>query len=268
MSTLHLVRMTVSLPALARWAAARNYGWTTRRDQNGREQDADFDEGRALHHLLVESFGAGVLSPFRLLVAPRSMQGHLYAYSRSDQVMLRDAAQTYALPEVASVCDWTHLDAKPLPESWRSGRRVGFEVRIKPVSRIASPLPNSSGAAFAKGAELDAFLIEALRRFPQTNGEHEQQMTLAGRSRQAVYVDWLAERLRGTATLEQDVRLAHFQRHRAARKDFAPEGPDATLHGNLVIVDPARFQELLAKGVGRHKAYGFGMLLLRPPRSH
>lgn len=266
MNTLHLVRMTLSLPALARWAAVRNYGWTTRRDQKGREQDADFDEGRALHHLLVESFGAGVLSPFRLLVAPRSTQAHLYAYSRSDQVTLREAAQTYALPEVASVCDWTQLDAKPLPESWRTGRRVGFEVRIKPVSRIASPLPNSSGAAFAKGAELDAFLIEALRRFPQTIGEHEQQMTRAGRSRQAVYVDWLAERLKGTATLEQDVRLAHFQRHRAARKDFAPEGPDATLQGNLAIIDPARFQELLAKGVGRHKAYGFGMLLLRPPR--
>jgi CRISPR system Cascade subunit CasE len=91
-------------------------------------------------------------------------------------------------------------------------------------------------------------------------------MTRAGRSRQAVYVDWLAERLKGAVTLESDVRLAHFLRRRAARKNFAPEGPDATLQGNLVIVDPARFQELLAKGVGRHKAYGFGMLLLRPPR--
>ncbi len=267
MSTLHLVRMTLSVPALARWAAVRNYGWTTRRDQKGREQDADFDEGRALHHLLVESFGTGVLSPFRLLVAPRSTQAHLYAYSRSDQVTLRDAAQTYALPEVASVCNWTQLDTKPLPESWRTGRRLGFEVRIKPVSRIASPLPSSSGAAFAKGTELDAFLIEALRRFPQSIGEHEQQMMQAGRSRQAVYVDWLAERLKGTATLELGVRLAHFQRRRAARKGFAPEGPDATLQGNLVVVDPARFQELLAKGVGRHKAYGFGMLMLRPPRS-
>ncbi len=267
MSTLHLVRMAVSLPDLARWAATRNYGWTPRRDQKGREQDADFDEGRALHHLLVESFGVGVLSPFRLLVAPRSTHAHLYAYSASDQVTLRETAQAYALPEVATVCNWTQLDAKPLPESWRTGRRVGFEVRIRPVSRIASPLPNSSGTAFAKGAELDAFLIEALRRFPPSIGEHEQQMKQAGRSRQSVYADWLSERLKGAATLEPDVRLAHFQRRRAAREGFAPEGPDATLQGNLVVVDPARFQELLARGVGRHKAYGFGMLLLRPPRN-
>ena len=268
MNPLHLVRMPLSLPVLARWAAVRNYGWTTRRDQKGREQDADFDEGRALHHLLVESFGAGVLTPFRLLVAPRSTQAHLYAYSRSDQATLRDAAQSYALPEVASVCDWTQLEAKPLPESWRTGRRVCFEIRIKPVSRIASPLPNASGAAFAKGAELDAFLIEALRRFPQSAEEHEPQMINAGRPRQAVYADWLAQRLKGAATLEPGAHLAHFLRRRAARKGFAPEGPDATLQGNLIIIDPARFQEVLAKGVGRHKAYGFGMLLLRPPRSH
>lgn len=267
MSTLHLVRMPLSLPALSRWAATRNYGWTIRRNQKGREQDADFDEGRALHHLLVESFGAGLLTPFRIMAAPRSTQAHLYAYSFSNQVALRDAARSYALPEVATVCDWTRLDAKVLPESWSTGRRVGFEIRIKPVSRIASMLPNSSGEAFAKGAELDAFLIEALRRFPQPIAEREQQMTQAGRSRQAVYADWLGERLKGVARLEPGVRLAHFQRRRAARKGFASEGPDAILQGNLVIVDPARFRGLLAKGVGRHKAYGFGMLLLRPPRS-
>jgi CRISPR system Cascade subunit CasE len=267
MSNLHLVRMIVSLPALARWAAARSYGWTARRDRRGREQDADFDEGRALHHLLVESFGGGVLTPFRLLVAPRSTHGHLYAYTRADQVTLRDAAQSYALPEVASVCNWTQLEAKALPESWRTGRRVGFDIRIKPTSRIASPLPSSNGSAFGKGAELDAFLIEALRKFPQSTDEHEQQMAQAGRSREAVYVDWLTERLKGTATLEKGVRLAHFQRRRAAREGFAPEGPDATLQGTLVIVDPQAFEKLLAKGVGRHKAYGFGMLLLRPPRS-
>lgn len=267
MSSLHLVRMPLSLPALARWAAVRSYGWTARRDPRGREQDADFDEGRALHHLLVESFGAGVLAPFRLLAAPRSAQACLYAYSRFDRAALRDAAQSFALPEVAAVCDWTQLDAKPLPDSWRPERCVGFEVRIKPVSRIASPLANANGAPFAEGAELDAFLVEALRRFPQSDGLHEQQMLQAGRSRQAVYTDWLAERLKGAAALEPGVRLAHFLRHRVARKGYAPEGPDATLQGNLAIVDSARFRELLAKGLGRHKAYGFGMLLLRPPRS-
>jgi CRISPR system Cascade subunit CasE len=61
--------------------------------------------------------------------------------------------------------------------------------------------------------------------------------------------------------------LTRFQRLRAAREGFSPEGPDAILQGDLILNDPERFQMMLAQGVGRHKAYGFGMLLLRPGRS-
>jgi CRISPR system Cascade subunit CasE len=39
-----------------------------------------------------------------------------------------------------------------------------------------------------------------------------------------------------------------------------------TFHGELVIKNPELFAERLAKGVGRHAAYGYGMLLLRPSR--
>lgn len=265
MNALQLVRMPVSMPALGRWAAVRNIGWTTRRVHKGKEQDADFDEGRALHHLLTESFGADMLSPFRLMVAPRAARGHLYAYSTRDQAALQTAAQTYALPEVTAVCDWTKLETKTLPSTWRSGQRLGFEVRIKPVSRLASPLPYSGGSTFAKGAELDAFLIEALRKFPLA-AQDDDRMVQAGRSREVVYTDWLSARVKGVVTLEPGVKMTHFERRRSARRNFAPEGPEVTLQGNLVINEPERFQELLAKGVGRHKAYGFGMLLLRPPR--
>ena len=43
------------------------------------------------------------------------------------------------------------------------------------------------------------------------------------------------------------------------------EGPDATVHGTMTVTDPTAFARLLAHGVGRHRAYGYGMLLLRPP---
>jgi CRISPR system Cascade subunit CasE len=38
------------------------------------------------------------------------------------------------------------------------------------------------------------------------------------------------------------------------------------VHGELTINDADAFARLLAGGVGRHAAYGFGMLLLRPAR--
>jgi CRISPR system Cascade subunit CasE len=176
---------------------------------------------------------------------------------------LQQAAQSFALPEVSAVCDWRRLESKALPGEWRAGQRLGFDVRLRPVGRLASPLP-SSGGSFARGAELDAFLIEALRRFPQA-GDSEASMAQSGRTRQAVYAEWFAARLKGAASLEPAVVLKHFQRRRAVRTAASPEGPDATLQGTLVVQDPPAFQQLLAGGVGRHKAYGFGMILLRPP---
>ena len=89
--------------------------------------------------------------------------------------------------------------------------------------------------------------------------------------RDAVYGAWLAERLEeGGARLSSPARLDAFRRTRVARKDADRrlrwvEGPDAVLSGELEIVGPDRFAALLARGVGRHRAFGFGMLLLRPP---
>jgi CRISPR system Cascade subunit CasE len=265
MSPLHFVRLPLSIPALGRWAADRNLGWSVRRSTKGQERDAGLDEGRALHHLLTESFGPRVLHPFRLFVAPQAKQGHVYAYSRSDQAQLLEVAQACAMPETHAVFDLQGLATKTMPESWRVGQRIGFEIRIRPVSRLLKPLPYSGGA-FAKGAELDAFLIEALRRFPSDSASQET-MLQAGRTREVVYTDWLAQKLADSATLVPGVRLTRFERDRAARKGPSIEGPDAILQGDLIISHSKRFQELLAGGIGRHKAYGYGMMLLRPPRN-
>ena len=265
MSELHLIRLPISLPELGRWAAQRNYGFTVQRGPKGQERDAGFDEGRAIHHLLAEAFGPGALHPFRHFVAPGGKHSQIYAYSRFDAAALREAAQTYALPEAFSIFDPAQLAAKAMPENWRTGRRLGFEVRVRPVSRLLKPLPDADGA-FPKGAEVDTFLLEALRQFP-TSEAGEANMLKAGRTREAVYTDWLAQRLKGAATLRPGVRLTRFQRLRAARKSYSPEGPDAILQGDLIVDDSAGFQKLLVQGIGRHKAYGYGMLLLRPPRS-
>ena len=87
------------------------------------------------------------------------------------------------------------------------------------------------------------------------------------RSREEVYADWLTEqfRRRGGAQLES-ATLYSFQRTRALRKRHArySEGPDAIMRGTLIITDADAFANLLAQGIGRHRAYGYGMLLLRP----
>ena len=254
MTALNLVRVPIAINALARWAGER--GWVRRRGGV-----AAFDEGRALHHLVDEVLGPGVLRPFRLLVPPRRSRGNLYAYSVLDAGALRSAACAHALPDHLNVLPPDRLESKRMPDVWRAGQQLGFDLRARPVSRLRRSLDTPSGR-WGKGAEIDAFLLEALRRYPAAPGGMAEQ----NRTREAVYLDWLAERLAPAATLDRPTsRLARFRRVRVARGDRSSEGPDATVHGTMTVTDPAAFARLLAQGIGRHRAYGYGMLLLRPP---
>lgn len=256
MTALQLVHTQLSLSALGKWAAARGAGWPVSRPA----VRATFDEGAALHHLLVEMFGKGALQPFRLFVAPGSRSANLYAYSPHAADSLRDTAQSCALPDAMSVLNPETLASKAMPATWATNRRLAFDVRVRPIRRLASGL-----ASFAKGAEVDTFLAEALRRFPDATGT-EEGMIAAGRSREIVYLEWLSERLGNAATLE-DGRVVACERRSVVRHGRVVDGPDTVIHGHIAVRDPSMFVELLRRGVGRHTAYGYGMLLLRPPGS-
>ena len=271
MSALHMTSVPVDLRELHRVAALRGH---------------DRDEGRALHHFLSEAFGKGSLQPFRLMAARGARRATLYAYSRLAEAGLRDNLLDCAAPELLQTFDTEHLALKAMPESWRQGRRLAFDVRIRPVRRLAKPLQGWSreehrrslrgqpvAGPFKPGREVDAFLIERLRRYP--DGLPEEGTEAAGPTREEVYFTWLAERLDGAATLDVErTRMAGFSR-RAVQRTLVPgslgdaatmsEGPDATFHGELTIVDGEAFARLLSSGVGRHTAYGYGMMLLRPP---
>ena len=254
MTGLNLIRVPVAIHHLARWAGER--GWVRRRSGI-----VGFDEGRALHHLIGEVFGPDAFGPFRLLVPPRCTRGNLYAYSTLNAEELREAASVQAWPDHLGILSLDGLAGKPMPHVWRVGQRLGFDLHTRPVRRLRHDLETSSGK-IRKGQEIDAFLLEALRRYPDV----PDGMVQGNRIRQAVYLDWLSERLGSAAQLDLSAsRLARFRRVRVARGDRGPEGPDATIHGSLTVNDPVSFAALLARGVGRHRAYGYGMLLLRPP---
>ena len=252
MTALNLIRAPIRTGVLARWAKER--GWVRR--HRGAEA---FDEGRALHHLLDETLGVGAVRPFRLLVPPRSQSGNLYGYSAADA--LRSAAQTLAHPESLSVLNPDRIESKAMPTNWREGQQLGFDLRTRPVRRLRREIETKAGN-LSKGKEIDAYLLEALRQYPDSS----EGMNAAKRNRQDVYLDWLAERLAPAANLDcSQSRLARFRRSVVSRGNHGSEGPDATIHGTLTVADASAFIALLSGGVGRHKAYGYGMLLLRSP---
>ena len=251
---IQLIRARVALTPLARWAGER--GWSSGR------RGLVYDEGRVLHHLVDEVFGPGALRPFRLLVPPRHTRGNLYAYSALDAAALREAAHIQAKPEHLTVLELQHLESKSMPESWRPGQRLGFDLRVRPIRRLSTPLATQNGS-LREGTEVDAFWHEALRHHAETG----DGMKRAGRTRECVYLDWLAEQLSSGAALDSESsRLVRFQRNLIARGDKSVEGPDAVIHGTLAVTDEAAFTRLLAHGVGRHRAYGYGMLLLTAPQ--
>lgn len=248
-SSLHLLHMQPDARLLAAWVARHH----------ARHERQPSDLGDALHGLLRAAFGEAAPQPFRYL---DERQG-LLAYTALDanamrmKVALADplAAQTLGL---GATGEHDGYRLRPFPTQWPRGQVLGFEVRLRPTVRAA------------KG-ERDAFL----QAVEQAKGAMVQ--------REAVYVQWLRDHLapregamregwQGAIDLLDDVHLAGFQRQQVVRRTQAAggearhgrviDGPDALLKGHLRVRDPAAFAQLLARGVGRHRAFGFGMLLL------
>ena len=243
-SSLIMVRADIDIREFHRWAGVR-----------GLISRSAFDEGFAMHCLLVESFGELAPKPFRVIIPRGNGQhiGTLYGYAQRDSGSLRDAAVLYCDPQQAKILPASRIDSKPMPAEWQPGKRLGFEILLRPTIRRA----RGSDRA---GKECDAFQAEA----------EKYGKRMMPRSREEVYADWLKTRLEscGAAQLES-ATLAMFQRTRAVRKLHTrpSEGPHALLRGTLTISNPTQFGHLVANGIGRHKAYGYGMLLLRPPIS-
>lgn len=242
------------------------------------------DLGYALHAALTGLFGAAAPQPFRLLgPGSRRRAGEdavLLAYSGQDEAALRDyaamqssIAATHA--DAARALPLESLEVRPMPTRWTAGRLLQFETRVRPVVRTSRNDPNGQNRGPNRdkngGREIDAFLsaMEKAGGNLQAGG--------AVLDRQAVYRDWVSAALirNGAASLAaDDVAIKALKRTRLHTGDNSPaddavggkvEGPDIVAQGLLRVGDPTAFAALLARGVGRHRAFGFGMLLLAPP---
>ncbi|MCA8837212.1 MAG: type I-E CRISPR-associated protein Cas6/Cse3/CasE [Proteobacteria bacterium] len=251
----------IDIRKLYRWAGERGLFKNHR---------GDIDDGLLLHTLIAKVFRAGDIRPFRFFLPRHARLGTLYAYSSHEAKHLLSSAQEVAPPDCLTVLNLDKIQSKLMPATFSTGKRLGFDLRVKPVRRLSKELadPQSgSGKLIAAGSEVDAFRLELLKNFP--GGWKDESMAAAnsGVSRESVYTKWLEEKFADAAELSS-CQLAHFRRVKSFRGDKHDfEGPDAILHGDIVVKDPTRFSDLLRKGVGRHKSYGYGMLLLRPSKS-
>jgi CRISPR system Cascade subunit CasE len=243
---LHLLRFDPDVARVAAWFAAEGL---TPRDQE--------DEGYGWHALFTAAFGRDVApKPFRVL-ARRGRSTQVLAYAPADAAALRARAFDFADPKVmAALCVET-LASKLMP-TFVEGRRLGFSARLRPTVRT-----DREGNR-AKSRELDVFVAAKLAVMPG--------QTL---DKSSVYIEWARNRLDQAGVDVESLRIDGLESSdvvRRGRDRANGSRPLTRIHGHAVtvagtfrIADADSFAVLLARGLGRHRAFGYGMLLLSPP---
>lgn len=257
---LSLTRVLLDSQALATFAA--------------RHKLMDDDLGYALHVVMRRVLGKAGPQPFRR-VSDTNLDGSrniitLLAYTRNVASLDSAIRSTVAEVDVKEVETISRIfiqppESRPMPKDWSAIRELDFEVLIRPVRRLGAKARSKRQEKGEKwsGGERDAFLSAV-------------EASATGHSnldRESTYVRWLVERLHPAAEIVDGYcRMEQFRRTRLRRSSHYKnrtsfvEGPEALMKGRLRITNPDAFDRMLASGVGRHTAFGFGMLLLSPPR--
>lgn len=205
------------------------------------------DDGYAWHALLKTVLGDQAPQPFSV----RSPHGELelLGYSTADTRLWQPMAQD---PDALQALRLQSLQVRAFPSDLACGDRLSFEVRVRPIVRAREGRDHRR--------EMDA-AVHARGHTPEIG-------------REAAYYDWLMRELARdhAAQLIGPARMLRFKRTRVLRRDRSEggaalkpiEGPDALFRGVLEIAESTAFQQLVARGLGRHRAFGFGCLLLAP----
>lgn len=242
---LHLVKLALRPDKLV--TAARGRGLP----------DRDIDDGYLTHVVLRELWQEGAPVPFVLRERDRALE--LWGYSRHDAASLVDHASAFGDPSlVQALASLDAIASRPVPVL-EPGRHVSFVVRACPVVRLVAPRKH-----LGAGAEVDAFLAQCLATAIGTPV-----------SREEVYTEWLRTRVSRPATTGVRVLrvgIAGLSRCRLIRRTHGQirqarrlERPDVRFEGEMVVEDGEKLRAYLAHGVGRHRAFGFGALMLAPP---
>lgn len=215
------------------------------------------DTGYLVHCVLGELFGDAAPKPFAITRA-QGRAVEVLGYTELEKEALVREADAFADPVSHAMCDWDAFEVKSLPDNWPTGTRVGFTVRVCPVVRMPRGCKTHR-----PGAEVDAFLARCA-----TMGDQPTKI-----DREGVYCEWFGEqiqRLGGVRIVRAG--LESFQLEQLLRRTQGAERhvrinkrPEATITGELEVTDSDAFVALLRRGIGRHRAFGFGMLLLRRP---
>lgn len=221
---MHILKCRLNFEMVKEWATARNI--------------STYDVGYLAHAFFRYSMGDDGPQPFRIEIE----EGSLFVegvVAKSEEALKRSISREREAFE--------EIRTSPV-RSFDAGEDVSLNVRLCPVSR------NSESG---KPVETDVFLT-MLRR--------AEAASEVAPKRFRVYQDWTASRF-GKALQVSRVQIKTFTEVRPCRRGnpghVGSPGAigwrpvvDAFVAGT--VTDQEAFSEVLRKGIGRHKAFGFG----------
>lgn len=186
------------------------------------------DEGYSIHRRLSELFGTEHPKPFRLTQCNRHF-AEVLAYSDKSSEAWRDSFWLTATPIAEkSLLSFESKEIPTIPQ----GTRLGFEVLVCPIR--------------------------------QSNGSQRDALFCAGEGvdREQAYCDWLREKVPSILSCSlKSYELKTTTRQTSDRRMQRFTMPSALMEG---VLEAHTLPELLSHGIGRHRSFGYGMVLLRP----
>lgn len=155
-------------------------------------------------------------------------------------------------PPVVDDAVWD-IKTKPYDPALVAGQRFGFILRVNPTISKASDKRDDNGKR-ERGKRIDV-LLNHKQENPDTPFPPEEQEKIA--------LAWLDKKLTSHgATLEQPV--TSMIEYRQLRPKQGATISVLDVEGVLTVTDPVALTKAMFDGIGHGKAYGLGLLLLRP----
>jgi CRISPR system Cascade subunit CasE len=242
-----LIRVSVDRAAMIRFARAMCI------------PGEDADQGYVVHAVLAATFDHGAERDTRIAPKPFRIAGQkggesndldVLGYANVDHPTLLERAHQCPNRLAAGVLDLERMTSTRIPSTLARGMRAGFSVHACPVRRV-----KLSGQ---RRTEVDIALASA----PTPAG--------AGGARNANegYCDWLRRGVeKGEAAHLLTARVASSCQKKCVRRTGQAgwhhmQLPEVHFTGTLEVRDGEAFAQRVRSGIGRHRSFGFGLLLL------
>ena len=209
----------------------------------------DESESMGMHHKLLWSLYSGSLekSETESAFLWRHMQGENRFFVLG--------------PKPTNAAIYFEIESKPFNISFHKGQKLAFELRVNcTVDRQLDPLKGR------EGRQRSDIVMDAIKQHEKTNGA-SQRADIRNHFAETALKAWMERQSSENGFELSDLAVLSYRglRHpRSEKKDFQRRMGVADLRGVLIVADIDLFKAKLLRGFGRSKAFGCGLMLVRP----